>query len=451
MSRAIAVSAFAFALSGVACALSFPDYDLEEGSTSATSSSTGSGDAGGGGSAPLLPDGEACASNAECFSGQCLPSNTDEGTICCAVACPEMAVESCGLNGKCDASGADCALHPAGADCGGDAITCAEGLQTKMECRAGACLPAEPAPCDLGLVCAGAAACQVECEAAADCANPGNNLPVPDCVGGACVDRPAGAPCDSNDECSSGFCGAAGTGRCCKQECPGVGDECGPIDCDLEGACIFQGTDTPCGSGSTCADGVLKSSVCNGEGACGWERVQQCAGHLGCASPTSCHSSCGSNDATGDAFCAAGFWCDGATCQMTSWTEGNVCLRDGQCRSGDCSPAGRCAGVACDFDQDGALRNDPPCGGTDCDDGDARVYLGQTAFFETPRASGGYDFDCNGSDEPQAATSCLCSGTALLVPGGPGGCGMTGPIRKCFQFFVCQFSDTADTGTQLCR
>jgi hypothetical protein len=109
--------------------------------------------------------------------------------------------------------------------------------------------------------------------------------------------------------------------------------------------------------------------------------------------------------------------------------------------------------VACDFDGDGALRNDPPCGGTDCDDGDARAYLGQTAFFETPRASGGYDFDCNGSDEAQYASGCeACAASFLTVPQGAAGCGITGALRNCLWIFIgCVPGNPVNTGTQLCR
>ncbi len=40
-----------------------------------------------------------------------------------------------------------------------------------------------------------------------------------------------------------------------------------------------------------------------------------------------------------------------------------------------------------------------PVGG-DCDDEDPRVFPGQEAFFEAPRADGTHDFDCDGMEQP---------------------------------------------------
>jgi hypothetical protein len=49
---------------------------------------------------------------------------------------------------------------------------------------------------------------------------------------------------------------------------------------------------------------------------------------------------------------------------------------------------------------------------TDCCDTDAKAYLGQAAYSTTPRATcGGFDFNCNGTDDKQpfAAGQCRCS------------------------------------------
>ena len=63
-----------------------------------------------------------------------------------------------------------------------------------------------------------------------------------------------------------------------------------------------------------------------------------------------------------------------------------------------------CILVGCaDDDGDGVT----VCDG-DCDDGDARVHPGQLEFFATPRGSGGYDFDCDGSTTLQYPVQGSC-------------------------------------------
>lgn len=39
--------------------------------------------------------------------------------------------------------------------------------------------------------------------------------------------------------------------------------------------------------------------------------------------------------------------------------------------------------------------------GRDCDDSDGRAYPSQDEFFDTPRNSGGFDYNCDGSEEPE--------------------------------------------------
>lgn len=50
----------------------------------------------------------------------------------------------------------------------------------------------------------------------------------------------------------------------------------------------------------------------------------------------------------------------------------------------------------CDCDGDGAARGDAECGGTDCDDSDARVHPDQTQFFAEPANDDvGFDYNCD--------------------------------------------------------
>jgi hypothetical protein len=139
-------------------------------------------------------------------------------------------------------------------------------------------------------------------------------------------------------------------------------------------------------------------------------------------------------------------------CHPASWDEGSTCARDGQCRSNDCTPEGLCTAADCDFDGDGQLREGAACGGTDCDDNDTRVWYGQPDFFEAPRSRGGYDFNCDGAEFSEHATGCFCTGSAVLVPAGGAGCGVTGQKRVCVQLlWWCGANDTADLVTQRCQ
>jgi hypothetical protein len=57
----------------------------------------------------------------------------------------------------------------------------------------------------------------------------------------------------------------------------------------------------------------------------------------------------------------------------------------------------------------------------DCDDGDARAFPGQTAFFnDRPRSNLSWDFDCNGTEEPQHVAS------VFTCNGGSTGCSNNG-------------------------
>jgi hypothetical protein len=110
-------------------------------------------------------------------------------------------------------------------------------------------------------------------------------------------------------------------------------------------------------------------------------------------------------------------------------------------------------GINCDNDGDGVLRDDAQCGGTDCDDDDARAKPGQMSYFDTPRASGGYDFNCDNVDEPKMPTSCTCPGNVLQVPAGGAGCGVMGNIKTCTKPLLgaCGPDTFVNTATQSCR
>jgi hypothetical protein len=56
---------------------------------------------------------------------------------------------------------------------------------------------------------------------------------------------------------------------------------------------------------------------------------------------------------------------------------------------------------------------------SDFDDGNAQAFLGQTAFFSTPRSNGSYDYDCDGKNV----------GTNAVLPGAS--CGFCSSSPSC--------------------
>jgi hypothetical protein len=95
-----------------------------------------------------------------------------------------------------------------------------------------------------------------------------------------------------------------------------------------------------------------------------------------------------------------------------------------------------------DTDRDGfsvATTTGVVCGPADCDDGDPRAFPGQTRGFTTPRARGGFDFDCDGVDRPLADQTqggecqrppfSSCQGTGWL--GDVPRCGERGVWHRC--------------------
>jgi hypothetical protein len=101
------------------------------------------------------------------------------------------------------------------------------------------------------------------------------------------------------------------------------------------------------------------------------------------------------------------------------------------------------AAVPCtDRDGDGFFAVAIPgsdCGDPDCDDDDDRVYPGQQNYYDQPAAGGGFDFDCDGTEEPlytQVGGECTsdwwgsnCTGTGYY--NGMPACGEVGQWHSC--------------------
>lgn len=92
----------------------------------------------------------------------------------------------------------------------------------------------------------------------------------------------------------------------------------------------------------------------------------------------------------------------------------------------------------------------------DCDDAEPNAFPGQIDFFDVPAASGGFDYDCNGVEEPQDTTQggtcesdwweCIGSGWNGDVPA----CGVEGTWHTCEDVNGC--TETSSFATRMpCR
>ncbi len=348
-----------------------------------------------GGVCALFANGQSCTSAGQCSSGNCVGPAGNQ--VCCNSQCSGScqactlvltgqangtcatqlagtpasvgqcaANAPCGNDGKCAAGGA-CEQTASGAACGspscsGSTLTLAGTCSGTGSCQGGT---SEPCPGDL--TCASATACKAACTANTDCAG-GEVCMNPGPSGRCLATLPGGAICITNNQCTSGDCGVAGSGtRCCTAACGAVGGTCGATDCDGTGACVFPTSGTACGGPASCSSGILTpASTCSGTGSCQSGVPAPCAGNFICASATACKTACASN-----ADCIGGDVCQNpgasGTC-VSTLPPGTACFANNQCTSGECgtSGIGHCCTAGC---------IPGPCGASDCDALGACVYV----------------------------------------------------------------------------
>jgi hypothetical protein len=100
------------------------------------------------------------------------------------------------------------------------------------------------------------------------------------------------------------------------------------------------------------------------------------------------------------------------------------------------------------------------CGtGTDCCDTDNKAHPGQTTYYTTADACGSFDYNCNGTVDPEYPSNLKCGGTGLTgCTGGSGfigtdpGCGGSALYGTCVAngILTCQAGDEM-TVTQGCH
>jgi hypothetical protein len=92
----------------------------------------------------------------------------------------------------------------------------------------------------------------------------------------------------------------------------------------------------------------------------------------------------------------------------------------------------------CDFDQDTYKAKGATCGGNDCCDTDNKAHPNQASFFTQADACGSFDYNCNGTNDPEYPANLACGGTGLTgCTGGSAfiaadpGCGNSGLYGTC--------------------
>jgi hypothetical protein len=213
-----------------------------------------------------------------------------------------------------------------------------------------------------------------------------------------------------------------------------------------------------------CVTSCSQTTDCNAMSYCDG---QQCQPQLGVG--VACTNGNGAECQTG--FCASGYCC--ATACDDTVIPGATCAKAGSVGTCTCSlscdDGGSCQLFYRDADGDGfgnelgtiangdavvGCSGAPPTGyvsdDTDCDDMDANAFPGQSAWFTTQRIGGGWDYNCDGTDETEYttypyATCTYCNGTAPSCSTGE--CGATGDqaYLTCGELERCFFEESVVT------
>lgn len=267
--------------------------------------------------------GASCQSGRDCNTGFCADG------VCCQEACT-ASCEACNAPGS---------------------IGYCQGIEQDDSCNATQACPPASACVDYpagagGGACAGRGSCSSGCTPAykpvgTPCGESGQCDGGGSCVGGGLL--ALGQPCESNDQCTEGFCSATASGArvCCNQACNGRCEQCSALGlCNEAPAadpvnCMI----TPCPADDVCFDypdtpteaRCASFGNCVGEAACEGESLR----------PT--------------AECA----CGPAGCKLV---QGAACLSGAQCTTGFCNN-GVCCNEACNGTCEQCSRDTGACGG----------------------------------------------------------------------------------------
>ena len=445
-------------------------------------------------------------------------------SIVAAVACdgPPPAVDGGpGADAGRDGGGASCAGAADGTACGselhcvgeacvakacGDGFLdeaagelCDDGNETAFDgCEPGTCAFTCDSndDCDDANACTGTDTCTAEhvCSPGtppaegSDCTQTGGAAGV--CRTGACVDAGCGngvtdgaEECDDGNEVDGDGCDVDCTFSCEEDLDCADGDVCdGDETCDTTTHACVAGTALDCSDGNECTN-----DVCDPIGGCSNPLIDMDGdGHA--PDSFACGTDCDDADAT--AFDGAEELCDGVDNDCNGINDDGAptwyvdCDRDGYAGSlvgaspvPSCEPPSVAPGCA-----GGTWTSRRPFDGatTDCNDANADVFPGQTAFFTSPipgaPTATRYDYDCSGGHTRQYGCvpnnqSCgsSCGGgyanrsdtnpngcTFLCLIGGScfvyeyPDCGQSATYNSCFPFRTFCLSSPAST-VQGCR
>jgi hypothetical protein len=310
-------------------------------------------DAGAADAAPLVANGQFCASDDQCQSGACVRGLCCDGRCgqncyscalpgslgqCTAVPagqdphdqCLQDDAARCAHDGTCDGKGA-CRNYQAGTQCAAGRCTGAMEFAASTCDGSGKCLAGGNRSCAPGM-CMGSS-CATHCTADSDCQNGFF------CDSGACqTKRTAGAACGKANQCASGFCADS---VCCSSVCglpcyscnvAGHAGQCTPVEagqqphgecpaesaatcgraggCNGSGACRVFASGTVCANTSCSANVETTAGVCNGLGSCRLGITRACAPYV--CGPGSCLLTCNSA-----ADCRPGLACTAGVCALT--------------------------------------------------------------------------------------------------------------------------------------
>jgi len=342
-----------------------------------------------------------CNANSDCMSGFCVDNvccNSACNTTCeaCSAAkkgqgsdgqcgaikggtdplnqCTAASMASCGNSGGCNGAGA-CSEWANGTVCVASSCMSSTLLVKAEDCNGtGTCVVATmPTQDCTPYKCGGSpAACTSSCNNDGDCASTAYY-----CASHACVPKLVlGTACSAVDQCVSGFCA---DGVCCNSACTGACQACSAAlngstngtcstasngtnprsvcgtsaanTCGLNGtcqsgACADWPSGTACGAASCSGGTESLATTCNGTGTCVTATTMPCTPYI--CGATACLTQCGAANASGDANCVAGDYCDGVaggTCHPKQ-APGATCAGADQCASGFCAD-GFCCNTAC--------------------------------------------------------------------------------------------------------
>lgn len=392
--------------------------------------------------------------------------------------------QGCAAGERCDELTDECVECLFDHDCG-EAARCTKDRECLDTVACENSLDCRDAPGD-ATVCDENAGLCVVCVGDADCGDDGR------CVDSECVPFEA---CTTTDDCTSGVCDEE-AGACvecvedadcgdeqacvrnsCRDAVPCTSDnDCTPMGllCDqsLE-RCVACRRHSDCPSIYHCSEGDCLLDVCDqGQTACRDGAVASCS-EAGDAfvDPAECDPGtiCMARGAEASCITPEGGIPDGGGAMSDA--GGNA--GDGGGTEADGGTAGEDAAVTCtttfyrDSDNDGfgdpnetTVACEAPDGyvgnADDCYDDSADAKPGQTAYFDTDRGDGSYDYDCVGGETPQwtdtgtCAAFPTCSATAGWSGGEPD-CGQPGDwLLSCTGLTtLCQ--QNTESRTQACR